>query len=61
MSLRIPSERTRSPLARNLYRIQLATVIFGTGIYAVLLLEPGHHLAQFFISLFTTLFNALTR
>lgn len=24
MSLRIPSERTRSPLARNLYRAQVA-------------------------------------
>jgi hypothetical protein len=29
MFLRIPSERTRSPLVRNLYRIQ-ATIIFNT-------------------------------
>lgn len=61
MSLRIPSERTRSPLARNLYRIQVTTVILGTGVYAVLLLEPGHHLVQFAMSLFTTLFNAILR
>ena len=61
MSLRIPSERTRSPLARGLYRIQVATVILGTSIYALLLLEPGHHLVHFAMSLFTFLFNALTR
>ncbi|WP_303828433.1 hypothetical protein [Asticcacaulis taihuensis] len=61
MSLRIPSERTRSPLARNLYRLQVATVILGTGVYALLLVEPGHHLVRVFISLFTALFNAILR
>ena len=53
--------RTRSPLARNLYRLQVATVILGTGVYALLLVEPGHHLVRVFISLFTALFNAILR
>jgi len=61
MFLRIPPERTRSPLARNLYRIQIATVILGTGVYALLLLAPGNALARAAMALFATLFNIITR
>ena len=61
MSLRIPLERTRSPLARNLYRIQAATVILGTGFYALLLLVPGNAVARTVTALFATLFNIIIR
>lgn len=61
MFLRIPSERIRSPLARNLYRIQIATIILGTGFYALLLLAPGNALTRTAAALFAPLFNTLIR
>jgi hypothetical protein len=61
MFLRIPSERTRSPLARNLYRIQIATIILGTGFYALLLLAPGNALARTATALLGVLFNIIVR
>jgi len=61
MFLRIPSERTRSPLARNLYRIQIATLILSTGFCALLLLAPSHALAHTATALFAALFTIITR
>lgn len=61
MSLRIPLERTRSPLTRNLYRIQVATIILGTGFCALLLLEPGHALARTAMTACAVLFNIIIR
>jgi hypothetical protein len=58
---RIPSERVRSPLARSLYRIQIATVILGTGVYALLLLAPGDAPARAATAFFAALFNIITR
>lgn len=61
MFLRIPSERICSPLARNLYRIQVATIILGTGFYALLLLAPGNALTRAVATIFATFFNTILR
>ena len=62
MSMRIPAERIRSPLAQAYDALHVLTWVIGTGFIAILLLaDPDHRMTRATGEAFSVLFNAILK